>query len=223
MYYAANLEVYVGTQPTGPYEVSNSPSAVVERLCQPIRGTRRNFTIDNWFTRKDLMDKLLKEYKLTAIGTTRKNKREVPVEFTKGKNRPIHSNMFGFQKDATFVSYIPKKGKNVLLLSTRHSDDKIDGETGKPDIIVLYNQTKGGVDVLDKLCASYNCTRPTRRWPMVIFYSTMNIPAINSLVIYGANNPNENIIRRQFLQDFSFGLISDFLKEPTAQKIPKRF
>ncbi|CAH1382747.1 unnamed protein product, partial [Tenebrio molitor] len=147
------------------------------------------------------MDKLLKEYKLTAIGTTRKNKREVPVEFTKGKNRPIHSNMFGFQKDATFVSYIPKKGKNVLLLSTRHSDDKIDGETGKPDIIVLYNQTKGGVDVLDKLCASYNCTRPTRRWPMVIFYSTMNIPAINSLVIYGANNPNENIIRRQLFQE----------------------
>jgi hypothetical protein len=107
MYYTANLEVYVGTEPTGPYEVSNSPSAVVERLCQPIRGTRRNFIIDNWFTRKDLIDKLLKEYKLTAIGTIRKNKRkEVPVEFTEGKNRPIHSNMFGFQEDAKYISFL---------------------------------------------------------------------------------------------------------------------
>ena len=31
-FFTSNLEVYVGTQPDGPYKVSNSPGDVVERL-----------------------------------------------------------------------------------------------------------------------------------------------------------------------------------------------
>ena len=59
--------------------------------------------------------------------------------------------MFGFQEDITCVSYVPKKGKTVVLMSSMHHDDKIDESTGelmKPDIISFYNSTKGGVVVL---------------------------------------------------------------------------
>lgn len=223
LFYVSNLEIYVGTQPDGPYATDNRPALIVERMCQPIYGSKRNVTIDNWFTSKELVDKLLKEYKLTVVGTIRKNKKQLPIEFVNGKGREVNSSLFSFQENSTLVSYIPRKGKIVLLLSTLHNDDKIDSNTGKPEIIITYNETKSGVDVLDKLCASYNCARPTRRWPMVIFYSIMNMAAINSLVIYGINNPNlQNIIRRDFLHDLSFELISDFLKEhATSNYIPR--
>lgn len=79
------------------------------------------------------------------------------------------------------MSYIPCKNKNVLLLSTIHlEEDSIDEATGKPEIILDYNKIKGGVDVLDKLCAAYDCARAPSRRHMVIFYSSLNVSAINS-------------------------------------------
>jgi hypothetical protein len=41
----------------------------------------------------------------------------------------------------TMVSYVPKKGKVVLLVSTMHNDDKIDETTQqlrKPEITTTY-------------------------------------------------------------------------------------
>lgn len=102
------------------------------------------------------------------------------------------------------------------------NDDSIDSESGdsyKPEILTTYNRTKGGVDVVDKLCASYNCARTTRRWPMVVFYSCLNIAGINSQVVYNANNPSANILRRKFLQNLGFSLVENHLHERV--KIPQ--
>ncbi|KAJ8926975.1 hypothetical protein NQ314_020616 [Rhamnusium bicolor] len=68
MYYTMNLEVYVG-QPDGPYKVTNSPNCIVERLCDPIKGSGRNLTINNWFTSIPLVEKLYKDYTLMVTGT----------------------------------------------------------------------------------------------------------------------------------------------------------
>ncbi|KAJ8932524.1 hypothetical protein NQ314_014616 [Rhamnusium bicolor] len=76
-----------------------------------------------------------------------------------------------------------KKRKNVVLLCSMHFDDAIDKNThqqNKPEIITFYNSTKSGVDVVDKLGATYNCTRNTRRRTMVILYALMNVAGINS-------------------------------------------
>ena len=37
-----------------------------------------------------------------------------------------------------------------------------------------FNETKGGVDVLDRLCGDTNTGRKTRRWPMTFFHSMLN-------------------------------------------------
>lgn len=57
------------------------------------------------------------------LGTVRKNKPELPSELLAMKNRKVTSSMFAFTEKATVVSYCPKKGKNVLLMSTMHKDD----------------------------------------------------------------------------------------------------
>ncbi|KAJ8935474.1 hypothetical protein NQ318_009599 [Aromia moschata] len=190
MFYTSQMEVYVGQQPNGPYKIDTNAKAVVQRLCQPILKTNRNVTTDNWFYSIPLADSL-RDNGLTFIGTMRKNKREIPDLFTQKNERPIGSSMFAFGCGGTLVSYIPKKNKNVLLFSMMRRDN-INGVTGKPEIIHRYNETKGGVDVVDKLCAQYNVARGTRRWP-----KHGNVAGINSFIIYNSKKSQLNIPKKR--------------------------
>jgi hypothetical protein len=118
------MEVYVGQQPEGPYKVSNSSSDIVKRLCNIIKGTGRNVTMDNWFTAIPLVKSLVKDYKLTVIGTVRKIKRELPLEFSHPKHPPGGS-MFAFRP----CSLLKKKKTKMFYLChpyTTMSDDVID-------------------------------------------------------------------------------------------------
>ena len=111
--YTYNLEIYVGKQPDDLYQTSNKLADVVKRLVEPINGTGRNITADNWFTNINLVFELRKR-KLSYVGTLKKNKPQLPVESVAAKNRPEKSSLFGFRKEVTVVSYIPNKGKNVI-------------------------------------------------------------------------------------------------------------
>lgn len=212
-FYTINMEIYAGKQPSGPYKVSNKPFDVVDRIVQPVSKSCRNITFDNWFTSYELVLHLLKEHKLTSVGTLRKNKTQIPPKFTNTRAREISSSIFGFQKDITIVSHVPKKNKVVLLMSSLHHDSSIDDSTEerrKPEINTFYNTTKGGVDVVDEMCSSYNVSRNSKKWPKTIFYNMLNIAGINGLVIYKNNNKN-NIKRNKFLKTLGLSLISDHL------------
>lgn len=218
MFYTAKLEVYVGKQPVGPFQCDTSNLALVPRLCSPILGSNRNVTFDNFFTSVPITE-VLKQHRLTTIGTLRKNKSEIPPQML--LPRPEKSIMFAFRDKCTLVSYTPKRNRNVLLLSTMHYDDGVDRKTGKPDIIMDYNKTKGGVDVVDKMCEAYNCARATRRWPMVIFYSALNVAGINSYIIYNSNNQTK-INRRKFLENLGFQLLDPHIRRRAQQQtIPR--
>ncbi|TWW54941.1 hypothetical protein D4764_0240580 [Takifugu flavidus] len=119
---------------------------VVQQLCSGIRGTGRNITMDNFFTSVPLAEKLL-EKDLTIVGTLRQNKADIPPVMKPSKLREIYSSEFGFRGNMTMVSYVPRKGKSVVLLSTMHDDKAVDesNHKKKPDVILFYNQTKGGV------------------------------------------------------------------------------
>lgn len=173
-YFTNNIEVYVGKQPNGPYEASNSPRDIVDRLTAPIYGSWRTLTTDNWYTSIPLAKSMF-EKKITLLGTLRKNKREIPPCFQPNKSKPTGKTQFGYRPDMTLLSYTTKPNKSVILLSTTHDFGDIDVETKKPQMILDYNHTKCGVDVVDQLCATYSVARVTNRWPMVIFYSMVNI------------------------------------------------
>lgn len=101
----------------------------------------------------------------------------------------------------------------MLLLSTMHHDKAIDSNSdNKPEIITFYNTTKGGVDVVDELKGNYSVSRISRRWPLTIFFSLLNIAGINCQLIYQANN-NCQIKRREFLQKLGKQLTIDYLKQ----------
>ena len=69
----------------------------------------------------------------------------------------------------------------------------------KPDIILSYNSTKGGVDTLDKLCAQYTTKRKTLRWPLSLFFTLLDIAAVNATVLWVNIHPpsaEESLSRR---------------------------
>jgi len=157
-----------------------------------------------------LVLQLLEEKKITVVGTMRRNKTCIPKQFVDPKNRPINSSLFGFQKDCTLTSYVPKKNKVVIAVSTLHHDSYIDPTTGdkkKPDIITFYNQTKCGVDRLDQMCSLYDVARNSRRWPLTIFFNLLNICCINALNVYSANKNYAKVNRADFLETLALCLI----------------
>ncbi|CAF5111822.1 unnamed protein product, partial [Rotaria sp. Silwood1] len=110
--------------------------------------------MDNFFTSVPLA-KNLQTKNLTLIGTLRKNKPEIPIEFLSNETREVGSSLFGFEDNLTLVSFVPKNNKAVLLLSSKHHDNQVDNKTGKPVIILDYNKTKGAVDTVDQMCHKY--------------------------------------------------------------------
>jgi len=132
-------------------------------MVEVVKGTGRNVTTDNFFTSVPLARDLLKK-KLSLLGTLRKNKGELPPEFLPCRKREVYSSIFGHQEPLTVLSYVPKKGKAVILLSSMHRDAEISDRTDKkPQIIMDYNSTKGGVDTLDQMVSKFSTKRMTRR------------------------------------------------------------
>lgn len=187
--YVYRLQVYTG-RTVGQEREQNQGERVVLDLTQDMQGSGRNVTTDNFFTSLSLAQKLSQK-QMTLLGTIRKNRKELPAELIKVKDRAPLSSMFAFRDDATLVSYCPKKGKVVPLLSTMHFQREVDNlhPEKKPLMILDYNATKGGVDTADQMLRLYTTKRMTRRWPMVVFYNMIDISALNSFIIWIMLNP----------------------------------
>nr|XP_022911031.1 uncharacterized protein LOC111422056 [Onthophagus taurus] len=179
------------------------PTQCVLRLAKPIMTTNRNITADNYFSSIEVCIEL-RINGLTYVGTLKKkNKREIPSEFL-DKKRQVHSTMYGFTKELTLLSYVPKKKKTVTMISSMHHEGSFDSTKGIPEIISFYNATKGGVDSLDEKCAKYTCSRRSRRFPLVIFYRILDIAAANSFIICNYDKSK----RMEFMKDLGRRLVT---------------
>ena len=85
------------------------PTYYVRKLCEPLYGTSRNITCDNWFTSIEIINRMKKE-NISIVGTIRKNKRQIPPSF---KSVPLDKTVaqFCYSEGKTLVSYNPKKKK----------------------------------------------------------------------------------------------------------------
>lgn len=208
--YALNMQVYTGKRDGEPPE-KNQGERVVRDMIEVIAGSGRNVTMDNFFTSVTLARQLLTK-KLSLVGTLRKNKGEIPVQFLPKRDRDVNETLFGHQQSLTLVSYVPKRGRSVILLSSMHKDAQISNrEDKKPQIILDYNHAKGGVDTLDQMVGTYSTKRKTRRWPLVLFFNIMDVSAVNAFIIWSHLNPewnsNKSHRRRLFLKQLGKDLV----------------
>lgn len=222
--YVLRLQIYSGKQ-AGQGREQNQGERVVLQLTEDLKGSGRNVTVDNFFSSLSLAQKLSKK-QMTLLGTIRKNRTELPPEFVTVKGREVLSSLFAFRDDATLVSYCPKKGKVVTLLSSMHTQPEVN-ETRpdkKPLMITDYNATKGGVDTADQMLRIYSTKRMTRRWPMAVFYNMLDISAMNAFLVWISLYPDwmngTRHRRRMFLLQLGKHLIqAGTLTAPTMNPI----
>ncbi|XP_064814049.1 piggyBac transposable element-derived protein 4-like [Oncorhynchus masou masou] len=218
--YAWKMQVYTGKAAGGGPE-KNQGARVVLDLTEGLPAGH-NVTCDNFFTSYELGQRLL-ERDLTMVGTVRKNKPELPPALLQSKDRQVSSSRFAFTPTATLVSYLAKRNKNVLLLSTRHAEpDVSDRRDRKPALILDYNRNKGGVDNLDKVVGTYSCRRMTARWPLVIFHNILDVSSYNAFVIWREINPDwmpgKRNKRRVFLEQLGKALVKPLIQR--RQRLP---
>ncbi|XP_055362249.1 uncharacterized protein LOC129603679 isoform X1 [Betta splendens] len=182
-----------------------------------------NVTCDNFFTSYELGQRLLRR-ELTMLGTVRKNKPELPPALLSVKGRSAFSSVFAFTPSTVLVSYVPKKNKNVILMSTLHSaataaNDVLLVDAGrrdkKPFAVLDYNATKGGVDNLDKVIGTYSCRRKTARWP-VVFHNVLDVSCYNAFVVWREAHPDwmpgNRSKRRVFLEQLGKALVTPLIR-----------
>ena len=81
--------------------------------------------------------------------------------------------------------------KTVTLNASQQYDNTRMGEENdhKPEIIMHYNATKCGVDVLDKDVREYTGTRSMRCWPLKLF-NLIDVVSANVFVLWMLKYPN---------------------------------
>ncbi|KRZ18282.1 PiggyBac transposable element-derived protein 4 [Trichinella zimbabwensis] len=153
-----NVQIHTGKPSSGTCKKHQGMGVVLD-MTKGLKG--HNVTCDNFLT-SYLLGVQLRKKNLTLVGTVKKNSPELPRELLLLQGREVNSSRFTFSEDCTIVSYMPKKNKNVLVLSTMHNDTRVsDGKGRKPDIILHYTNTKGGVNDLDKMTSTYSCQKMT--------------------------------------------------------------
>ena len=208
-YYISNIDLYTGkedsrTRPLGEH--------VVMKLSEHLFGSGRNITCDNFFTSLQLSRELAKK-QLTLVGTIRSHRREVPHPMRGYQGRELYSSIFAYTiEEATqLVSYKSKTTKTVLLLSTQHRSQGLSNDLKKkPESILYYNATKGGVDAVDERISTYSVKYRSRRWHVAVFCDILDMVCYNAFILYTTAfpdyNANKSHRRRCFLTDLGMAL-----------------
>ncbi|KAJ8271033.1 hypothetical protein GJAV_G00122010 [Gymnothorax javanicus] len=112
-------------------------------------------------------------------------------------------------------------GRNFIVnYITSHSLTNM--PLSKDTSLVTYcNQTKGGVNGLDRMARQYSVKGGTRRWPVAAFYNVLDLAAINAWVLY-RQCMNENISRREFMLQLAQELRAEWMasKKPLRVVMP---
>ena len=113
--------------------------------------------------------------------------------------------------------YKLKSKKIVSMLSTRHAgvfteSGKMDFRSKtmilKPDVIVEYNATMGGVDTLIRVLNPYLIQRKGLKWYRKVAELLIDISIYNSFILYKKLNHNLNITNLTFRQKLIEEIIS---------------
>ncbi|XP_066918855.1 piggyBac transposable element-derived protein 4-like [Clytia hemisphaerica] len=205
--YLWNFIIYTGatTSYTEPAEQSannpfifedlKSPLKVVLSLLSDLLGKGYSVTLDNYYTSPEIAEILL-NYNTDCYGTLRA-KANLPYDFWYW--RPVRGNPpeKKFNGDLMVLRWNDvtktKKEKVVSMLSTIHTGQLIDSgkrnfRTGeavyKPDVIVDYNSTMGGVDLLSRVVIPYSSQRRGVKWYRKLGELFIDIAMYNSYLVY---------------------------------------
>ena len=224
--YALNAIPYIGETTLSLAEKNgmSTPEAITIAVVKPFLNKGYHITADNWFTSTSLAEKLMAK-DTTLVGTVRSNKRELPPKARSIAGRQKKSAEFFSSRDQILVSYWDKGTKPVLLLSTLHTEAAIN-DVGLPEIIQHYNETKSGVDSMDRMVKYYTSKRKCFRWTYGFFCNMIDVALLNACVIMRPkaepSTSDGNMFRFNFLMETGYELVdSQIKKRASVERLSK--
>ena len=152
----------------------------------------RNISLDRYFTSVSVAEWCLSK-KITIVGTMRTDRKGIAKEMKTLDGREEKSVLRWYKEDDErnmVVSYCDKKKsgmKNIIVLSTMHDNVRITkDQRKKPDVIVFYDYTKGGVDVVD-LLAKMSTRMKSKRWVINALAFVLDTARTNAKTIFTEN------------------------------------
>ena len=185
---------------------------IMMKITEDIVGTRRHLTADRGFSSVEIAEELF-EKKLTYCGTIMSNRTGLQtraLDKNTLKAREINSTVFMWKKDSPvmFLSYIPKKNKNVLMISTEHNEPTISTDyRSKPEAVLFYNEQRCAVDVVNHMVKDCSSQSKTDSWAFAVFTFLIDVAGINAQTILRHNLKKPKINRRAFLNSLIFLLL----------------
>ena len=82
-------------------------------------------------------------------------------------------------------------------------DDKVCDITQKTEIVLKYNQTKGGVDGMDQMAKAFTTKGKTKRWSLVIFFNVLDLAIMAFRVIFKQRYPIDTLAHEDHRQSFN--------------------
>ena len=173
---------YTGRDEKGEERDTRQGENVLLQLSNRYTNSGLTVIADNFFTTLDGV-KRLENIGIGFVGTIHHNQRCIPKEMKKDHSRPVLSSEFGFHDKISICSYVPKKNKAVILLSTEHYSKACKGVARKPAALSFYDQHKPGVDCMEQMLSHFSTKRSTKRWTLAFFYNMLDVMALAAFCI----------------------------------------
>lgn len=180
---------------------TNATAKIVFDLVEPLLYLGHTLIMDNFYN-SPLLLRYLKKHKTDCYGTLRLNR-----EFVSDSLKTLTKS--DLRQGEVVASYCPdllvmvwRDANLVSMISTYHhlqigTQDKYNRLTYKPNIVLDYNKSMGGVDRKDQLLSAHPVERLRNRvWYKKVFCRLFSTAIFNAFVFFSTKNPKIN--HRQF-------------------------
>ncbi|XP_043283530.1 piggyBac transposable element-derived protein 4-like [Venturia canescens] len=209
--YVCEFQVYTGK--VGKTPETNLGGRVVIDLTREIVGGNDRVYFDNFFTSVNLLTSL-KQEKIFACGTVRKDRKDLPKNHKPDKDMKRGDCEYKTSPDGlVWLKWMDKKA--VYFLSNFHDPLEMvtvkrkekDGSSTSircSKIVRDYNQHMGYVDNADQLKSTYARDRKSKKWWQRIFWHLMDTAVVNAYILYIEQGNRDNLN----LKTFRLGLVN---------------
>lgn len=203
------------------------PLHLYQKILQKIPGAQgyHMFT-DRYYTSLPLADELLK-VNCHLTGTIMANRKGLPSQIKKPKFTPrkvvavrkYNNKMLLAWKDKRVVTMMSTSSNAKMTSITRMGKGGTVITRDKPNIVLEYTKSMGGVDRADQYASSYCFLRKSLKWWRKLFFWGMEICSINSYIIYKAvktKNNEKPLSHLKYLKVMVDQLVGEY-KEPRSR------
>ena len=212
--YLRGFIVYVGSETNygdggtmklaKPFDDYKTPSKVVLSLLRSYDNKGYKVTLDDVYTSPELAAALF-DHKTDSFGTLRK-KEGLPNDFWSWKPVKGEEPIIKFKNNQMVLRWDDvtktKKKKIVSMLFTMHTvrladTGQLHRTTGepikKPDVILSYKSTMGGVDTICRVIIPYNSQRRGLKWYRKLVELFIEICCYTSFILWKKQNPGSKV------------------------------